>query len=184
MSKPESSAVTIPVLSKLNTLLFVMCRWVAIGLVALIAAVVIAAVFWRYVLNNSLAWAEDFAKFLMVWLAFIGGPLGFRHGAHVAISLVPNSAPALVLRIARCIVQSVVLALMIILAWYSWIFAWNGRTQVALTVGDISMFWVFVCMPIGAVLMALVALESLIRALIGAQEPVVSDDDMISTQGM
>jgi TRAP-type C4-dicarboxylate transport system permease small subunit len=172
------------VLGRLNRALLFLCRWVAIGLVAIIAGVVIASVIWRYGLNNSLAWSEDFAKFTMVWLAFIGAPLGFRHGAHVAISFVPPQVPLLVQRLVRVLVHAIVLVLMVILTWYSWRFAWNGRTQVALTVGDVSMFWIFLSMPIGAAIMALVSLELLLLSALGRPEPALSDEELISTQGM
>lgn len=171
-------------LSSINGVLLFVCKWLAITLVALMSVIVIASVIWRYVLNDSLSWSEDVAKFLMVWLAFIGAPLGFRHGAHVSISLVPSSAPQFILRIVRVLVHAIVLVLMLILAYYAWVFAWNGRTQVALTVGDISMLWIFIAMPIGAVLMAMVALELVVRALTGTREPELTEDDQISTQGM
>lgn len=171
-------------LHRINGVLLFACKWFAILLVALIAVIVSASVIWRYVLNDSLAWSEDLAKFLMVWLTFIGAPLGFRHGAHVAISLVPPRAPEIVLRIARITVHAIVLALMLILTWYAWRFAWNGRSQVALTVGDVSMFWIFLAMPIGAAVMALVALELLALSLLGQPEPVIADEEIISTQGM
>ena len=69
-------------LGRLNDALLWLCRWSAISLVAAIAVIVIASVIMRYVFNNSISWSEDAAKFLMVWLAFLGAPLGFRHGAH------------------------------------------------------------------------------------------------------
>ena len=171
-------------LGALNGSLFSVCRWMAITLVAIIALIVILSVIFRYAFNNSLAWAEDAAKFLMVWLAFIGAPLGFRHGAHVSIELVPPGLPVVVTRIIRVLVHSVVLALMATLAWYGWQFAWNGRTQVALTIGDVSMFWIFICMPVGSAIMALVSLELLLTSLLGFAEPTVGEDEMISTQGM
>lgn len=181
---PQGNEAGIPLLSALNRSVLLVCRWLAISLVAVIAIIVIASVFWRYVLNDSLSWSEDVAKFLMVWLAFIGAPLGFRHGAHVAISLVPPGAPAAVLRLARVLVHAIVLALMVILTWQSWLFAWNGRTQVALTIGDISMLWIFIAMPIGAAIMALVALELLMLTALGRPEPQPSEEELISTQGM
>ena len=107
-------------LGLINQALLLVCKWIAIGLVAGIAIIVIASVIWRYVLNDSLAWAEDAAKFLMFWLAFIGAPLGFRHGAHVSIELLPPGLPTLVRRLIRLIVHSVVLWLMATLAWYGW----------------------------------------------------------------
>lgn len=171
-------------LGRLNDALLSVCRWSVIGLVAAIAVIVIASVIMRYVFNNSISWSEDAAKFLMVWLAFLGAPLGFRHGAHVAIELLPPGLPIFVRRIIRVVVHATVLVLMVLLARYSWAFAWNGRTQVALTVGDISMFWIFVCMPIGTALMALVALELMVLTILGIPEPAISEEDVITTQGM
>ncbi len=168
----------------LNSVLLFVCKWLSITLVSLVAVIVIATVIFRYVLNNSISWSEDAAKFLMVWMAFLGAPLGFRHGAHVAIELIPSAAPRVVHRVARILVHAVVLVLMVILAWQSWLFTWNGRSQVALTIGDVSMFWIFVCMPIGAAIMAMVALELLLKALLGLPESTIAEQEMISTQGM
>jgi TRAP-type transport system small permease protein len=173
----------IAVLSRLNGAMLFACRWLAISLVGVIAVIVSASVVMRYGFNSSLSWAEDGAKFLMVWLTFVGAPLGFRHGAHVSLELLPP-LPSLVRRIIRVLVHATVVTLMVLLTQYSWNFAWNGRSQIALTIGDISMFWIFVCMPIGCALMALVALELMLRSLFGVPEPTISDEEVISTQGM
>ena len=171
-------------LSRVNDVMLLACKWVSIALVAAVAMIVIASVIFRYVLNDSIAWAEDAAKFLMVWLAFIGAPLGFRHGAHVAIELLPPGLPPVLKRAVRFLVHAIVLMLMMMLAWQSWLFALNGWAQVALTVGDISMFWIFLSMPIGAAIMAMTALELLLMTLLGLPEPKIADDETILTQGM
>ncbi len=171
-------------LVKLNAALHFACKWTSIALVAAIAVIVAMSVIFRYGFNDSIAWAEDAAKFLMVWLAFIGAPLGFRHGAHVSIELLPPGLPTFVRRVIRVLVHAIVLILMLMLVWYGWQFAWNGRNQVALTIGDVSMFWIFVCMPVGAALMALVALELMLTVLLGYPEPIVAEDETISTQGL
>ena len=170
-------------LARLNNGLLLVCRWIAIVLVAVIAVVVSASVVMRYGVNYSLSWAEDAAKFLMVWLTFIGAPLGFRHGAHVSLELLPP-LPAGLHRIVRVLVHATVFVLMVMLTKFSWAFAINGWNQVALTIGDISMFWIFVSMPIGCAIMALVALELMVRSILGIPEPTIADEDVISTQGM
>jgi TRAP-type C4-dicarboxylate transport system permease small subunit len=172
------------VLVPFNNAILGVCRLVSMVLVAAIAVIVILAVIFRYGFNNSLAWAEDAAKFLMVWMTFIAAPLGFRHGAHVAVDLLPPGLTPLMHRIIRLAVHAIVLFVMVMLAWNGWRFAWNGRTQVALTIGDISMLWIFVCMPIGAAIMALVSLEQLLRVLCGVPETLDESDEQISTQGI
>jgi TRAP-type C4-dicarboxylate transport system permease small subunit len=42
-------------------------------------------------------------------------------------------------------------------------FAWNGRTQVAISVGDVSMYWFFVSIPLGMASMALVSLQQFLE---------------------
>lgn len=184
---PETSArppAPVSWLAQLNGMLLFICKWISIVLVAAIAVIVSLSVIFRYGFNDSIAWAEDAAKFLMVWLAFTGAPLGFRHGAHVSIELLPPGLPPLVVRLIRVLVHAIVFTLMLTLTWYGWQFAWNGRNQVALTIGDVSMFWIFVCMPVGAALMALVSLELMLTVLLGYPEPTVAEDETISTQGM
>lgn len=171
-------------LASCNGVLLGVCRYLSMAIVAAIAVIVIAAVVFRYGFNDSLSWAEDAAKFLMVWMTFIGAPLGFKHGAHVSCDLLPPGLPPGVLRFIRAIVWVIVIFVMVILTGTGWIFAWNGRPQVALTVGDISMFWIFVCMPIGAALMALVALEQLLRVLLGEPELGAVEEEQISTRGI
>jgi TRAP-type C4-dicarboxylate transport system permease small subunit len=170
-------------LNSLNATLLFVCRWIVIGLVGVIAVIVAASVVMRYGVNYSLSWAEDAAKFLMVWLTFIGAPLGFRHGAHVSLELLPT-LPSAVERFIRVLVHATVVVLMVMLARFAWAFAVNGWNQVALTIGDISMCWIFVSMPIGCALMALVAFEMMVRAILGIPEPLVSEEELITTQGM
>ena len=80
--------------------------------------------------------------------------------------------------------HTIVLWLMAVLAWQAWLFALNGRAQVALTVGDISMFWIFLAMPIGAAVMAMIAFELLVTALLGRPEPEIAEEETFTTQGM
>jgi TRAP-type transport system small permease protein len=157
-------------LTSFNRMLLRVCRWLAIVLVSAIALIVIVSVIARYGFNNSLSWSEDAAKFLMVWMTFVAAPLGFRHGTHVAIEFLPPGLPIGIRRVIRVVVHAIVLFVMVILTRNGWAFAWNGRTQVALTIGDLSMFWVFVCMPFGAAIMALVTIENLLRTLLGLPE--------------
>ncbi len=190
MATRENSDVGSPMPSALKALagfngaLLGICRMLSIAFVAAIAVIVGAAVVFRYGFNNSLSWSEDAAKFIMVWMTFIAAPLGFKHGAHVSCDLLPPGLPKAVQRAIRIVVWLIVIFVMVVLTRNGWTFAWNGRSQVALTVGDISMFWVFVCMPIGAALMALVALEQLFRVILGVPELGAIEDEQITTRGI
>ncbi|MDF3061633.1 MAG: C4-dicarboxylate transporter permease [Microvirga sp.] len=51
----------------------------------IIAALVIAAVFFRYVLNDPLTWTEETIVLLFTWMLFAGLASGFRTRMHIRI---------------------------------------------------------------------------------------------------
>ncbi len=51
----------------------------------IIASLIIAAVVFRYVLNDPLTWTEEFIVILFVWMLFIGFASGFHKRMHIRI---------------------------------------------------------------------------------------------------
>ena len=49
---------------------------------------VFAMVFWRYVLNNSIVWAEEVLRYMMMWVVLVGAGLATREDQHVSIDVV------------------------------------------------------------------------------------------------
>ena len=49
-----------------------------------------ANVFCRYVLNDSLTWAEEAMRFICIWLVFIGSSLTIRIDGHVSIDVLQS----------------------------------------------------------------------------------------------
>lgn len=47
------------------------------------ALVLFANVALRYLFSASTSWAEEFIKYLMIWITFIGGSVCVREGAHI-----------------------------------------------------------------------------------------------------
>ncbi|MCC7485195.1 MAG: TRAP transporter small permease subunit, partial [Burkholderiales bacterium] len=58
---------------------------VVIAQFAVLVAVVTAAVFARYVLNDSIVWAEELSRYLFIWVTFLGGGLGMGTNIHVGV---------------------------------------------------------------------------------------------------
>jgi C4-dicarboxylate transporter DctM subunit len=52
--------------------------------------IALVQVFFRYVLNDSLAWPEEMARWAFIWLVFVGAAMVARRSGHVIIDLVPN----------------------------------------------------------------------------------------------
>src|SRR2546426_7512750 len=51
-------------------------------MVAMVALVTIG-VFFRYIVNASLSWYDEFASYLLVWLSFYGAVVATYRGRHI-----------------------------------------------------------------------------------------------------
>ena len=148
-----------------------MCRYTAISLTIGIAVIVAAGVFWRYVLNDSLTWSEELAKFFMVWLVFVGAPIALRVGDHVAIHIFPDALPSRLRSILMVLISLLIVWFCYILTIESSSFAWNARTQVLIAIGDFSMLWIFASIPFGAIAMLMVSSQQTLEHLQNALHP-------------
>ncbi len=155
---------------RINDVLLAACRGAIIALMTAIAVIMMAAVLWRYGLNNAISWSEEAAKYLMVWLAFVGAPVALRVGGHVSIDLLVRSLPARIAQLLHALISLTVIGIMVMLVWKGWGVAQVGARQVASTFG-LSMVYVYAAVPLGAALTGLVALEQLLAALRGIADP-------------
>ncbi len=54
-------------------------------LLVVLAILVVLQVTTRFVINIPLSWTEELAKYLMIYIVFLGSGLAMRHNQHIAI---------------------------------------------------------------------------------------------------
>ena len=129
-------------------------RGVAVALLAVTVALVILQVFFRYVLNSSLSWSEEAARYLFIWSAV----LGFSSSVHArrlfSFDMVARRLDAR--GRAACAVLFVIAA-----AGFLWALVVSGGALVAGTVTQSSpamnlpMAVPYAALPVGGLLIAL-----------------------------
>jgi TRAP-type C4-dicarboxylate transport system permease small subunit len=129
-------------------------RWLLIVLLAAMVVIVFANVVLRYAVGTSLVWSEELARHLMIWMTFVGSGLALRSGAQIGIDTLQDALPARAARRLRLALAIGMLLLFVLLAWYGIDYAWRTRFQTSAALG-VSMFYVYVGMPVGCVLMAI-----------------------------
>ena len=63
--------------------------------------VVFAGVVMRYVLHMPFTWGDELARFLQIWLTFLGASLAFLVGGHASIQMLIDRLPEKANRITR-----------------------------------------------------------------------------------
>ncbi len=61
----------------------------SIGLLS-ISVIVFVNVIARYFFNTSFSWSEELARYIIVWVSFLGVSSCARFDAHVKVDLLPN----------------------------------------------------------------------------------------------
>ncbi len=134
--------------------------------IALMTVIVIAGVFFRYVLNNSISWVEDVSLILMVTTAFLVAPFAYRTGGNVAIEFVIDHLPKVMLRSLRILINILILWII-----YRYFFesvnlvarGWSIRVNTV----PIAWAWPYMAVPVAFAAMALVGFELILRDLWG-----------------
>jgi C4-dicarboxylate transporter, DctM subunit len=103
-----------------------------------IVVIMLANVFYRYVLSDAIIWAEDVCRVLLVWLTFLFAGAAFARGEMVAVEiLTARLSPR---ARALCLVPAYALCVAFLAAvtWYGWRFASVSSTQ---TVPALDHLW-------------------------------------------
>lgn len=64
-----------------------------VGMVAVMTVIIIVQVFMRYLFLHSLSWSEEVARYLMIWVCFLGASLALKYGFHIGVEFVVNRSP-------------------------------------------------------------------------------------------
>jgi C4-dicarboxylate transporter DctQ subunit len=108
----------------------------------------------RYVFLAPIYWAEEFVRYLMVWMIFIGASQVTLWGGHVAVDIVPRALSKRGNAILALIVNIVCILFCVILAWLSVKQVMRvmraGQVSPAL---EIPMWIAYLSIPAGTVLM-------------------------------
>ena len=126
-------------------------RWILILILAAMSVIIFTNVVLRYTTNQSIEWAEEVARHMMIWLTFLGcGPV-LRYGGHIAVENLQDSVPHAVAVAMRAVIAVLVLGLFVFLTWYG--LEYLDRTQYQQTPAtQISFAYIYAALPIGAVM--------------------------------
>ena len=131
-----------------------------------IVGIVTAEVVLRKGFGTSLIITEELARYMLVWLVFLAGALGIRDKSHIRINaLVKHLNPRLQVILALC-AYGISLIFLVLLLIESIRILPRQFSQMCITF-DVAIFYFYLAIPIGCVLMALFLVPKIREVLAG-----------------
>jgi TRAP-type C4-dicarboxylate transport system permease small subunit len=138
-------------------------EWWAMFLLLLMVLLVSVGVFFRYVLDSSLAWYDEFASYLLVWLTFYGSVTASYHNRHIQFNTVLERLMPNARRKLEMIAELFVLGFQFVLLYYGWLLMRKMGDETAVSLPWVKMGWVYSVLPITGGLMLLISVNRLLH---------------------
>ncbi|SFE85547.1 TRAP transporter small permease [Roseivivax sediminis] len=122
--------------------------WAVILILGAMPLIVGANIALRYLTGHSLSWADEAARYLMIWMTFVGAGLALRMGAHVAITNLQDALPGRGQQILR---GALVIGLLIFFGFMVSVgIEYAQRMQYQMTPAlRVPFLYVYAAMPVG-----------------------------------
>ncbi len=161
-----------------NAALLTLGRRLGAGMVGVMVIVILLQVFFRYVLGNALAWPEEAARFLMLWMTGLMAPTAFRRGGFVSIEMLTRLLPLTLSAVLSLLLLGLSLTLMVVGIKIGWseVTGLGGRFATDSlhfpTAWDLSTWdkvpkrWMMMSLVVGLALLISVCVELMLRSLV------------------
>lgn len=140
------------------------------GLTGVITLQIVSRLFF-----TSVSWTEEVARFLLIWIAFLGAALAFQQGRHIAVTLLRDRLPSRAGRVLAGAALLVGIAFLVALAVIGWRYTAMQSFQKSPSL-RLQMTYVYAVMPLAALVMAGLSAIDLLRLLAGAPPRETRDE--------
>ena len=139
---------------------------------AIMTILVFVQVVMRYVFSNSLSWSEELARFIFMWVSWVGASYAVRERAHFRVEMFADMMKGekrkwfelviLIVWFVFCVFMAFIGTRLIIFL------VETGQISAAM---EIPMSWVYASVPVGCGLMALRLIVEIKKLLRGEYIP-------------
>ena len=133
-------------------------------LLMLTTTVATAAVFCRYVLNDSLIWSEEVCRFAFVWVSLLSCGYAVNHGGHLIVDVLTpfeDKLPRFITKGLNIFVTAIWLGFCVFFAIQGWAKAFES-TQISSAL-EIPMTFIYLAVPVGCIIMGIRIIQKCCR---------------------
>jgi len=132
----------------------------------IIVAIVTTEVTLRYLFSHSLVFTEELSRYLMVWIVFLGSALAIRDGSHIRIQILVNRLGPRMQQIVQLAAYALIIAFLVFITVEGLKILPRQLQQMCITI-DISLFYFYLAIPVGSILMIIFLLPVIRQTMAG-----------------
>ena len=141
---------------------------VTIKIIALLSFAIFVSlvlqVFFRFVVNASLSWSEEVARYLTIWMVFLGVSIGVRRQSLIAVEVVVQSVRPRVRRVFRLVVAILTIIFSVYLIVYGGMLVTEADTEISIAL-QMPMWIAYFALLAGGVLSLMNAIAVMIETV-------------------
>ena len=122
------------------------------ALFIIILILTFASVFFRYILNDSIVWAEEVIRYTFIWMFFLCMPEATRIGAHITLDIFPSRLKGKNKTIVNILIEIINIAFLAIVVFYGMKITIVNMAQSSAAL-RIPYGFVYLAIPVGGSLM-------------------------------
>ena len=121
-------------------------------MLATVALSILLAVLDRHILKIGMVWTEQYARYMLIWSTFIAANVLIYRNELMRVDFLDNFWPDGLKKVRESVYNLLFIVMLSILGWF-------GMEQAVDYIGvsllgiNIDKFWVYLCIPVGAILM-------------------------------
>ncbi len=135
-----------------------------VAMLVVITMQIVCRVFFQ-----ALAWSEEVARYLLVWITFLGATIAFKHGRHIAVTFAVDALPGPWRKGARILAVLASITFFVVVARTGYAYMSIQSFQVSASL-RLPMSYIYAVIPFSAATMFLYAVSDALDLIFDAPD--------------
>jgi TRAP-type C4-dicarboxylate transport system permease small subunit len=132
---------------------------------AVMTGIIFLQIIFRYVFAASLSWSEEVARYLFVWLTFLGASVVAKSRSHITVESIVDAIKSEIVRKSLKTLADVLVLV------FLWVLVYEGFAasfeileleQISPSMPWLSLGWIYFAIPLGSLFMALNIIQQIL----------------------
>lgn len=177
MSAPDGEGRALHPAERCTALLFKAVEALLVALLAVMVVMVFGNVVLRYAFDSGIIISEELARFLFVWVTFLGAVVVFHQRGHLGMTMVVEALPPPLRRLCLIVSDLLIVACALMFLKGAWQQTMLNLENVA-PVSNLPLAWVYGSGVVSAVGIALLAAASALTTIVTGRAELPSSGSL------